>query len=1837
VLKFVLERGSRDAEAGSGAPRPVETLEDLLSASVAFDLETVIKDGKRSYLRDAAAFPADLPPEKARKRRNMSARAVEQELRCGRFAIGHNVAVHDIPELETFLGRKLDDLQLIDTLWLSPLAYPDHISHALKKAYLSETGLADPVKDTLETLELLRTEANALSTMDRDWLEVLRWLCGLGSEHIGYVTFFDVLLDRKSGALDKSIGATRPILETIERLFQGKVCMRGLHDQLARSYRVQNGWPLAWALSWVRHRAIRPAPAEWLIKGQLGFQATLDDLGRRRCSQSSCRRCREHETALDSMNRWFPPTEGATPRFQPPLDPRGIAYQQRVMDAGLGRRSALGILPTGTGKSRCFQVPALEQHERTGDLTVVVSPLKALMEDQASKAEEDGLPGVARLHGDLDMLEREEISASIREGRVALLYLSPESLGSRHTRSLLGSRRIGMWVFDEAHCIPAWGKGFRGDYRRAPKWVSECGAAGSDKATLLCLTATARPETQKDIQAAFKAEMGRSLAIIDGGSERPNLNYCVVPREGEIHEQLSEMLHNEKLLPEAGQAIIYAYSRSDTEELSEKLRSLGHRVACYHAGRSAQDRARVECDFNEGRLQVIVSTIAFGMGVDCPRVRLVLHTGPSASLEAYAQEAGRAGRDKKPATCILLHDTSEHDRRLGLCAQAHLHKEDMDAVLAYVLDIQRRVRRETNPFPPISLPYRDVAEDVLGYLKDSKYERAEELQKSRVDRIVDELEAHGLLRKVHAQTGFSSLRVKAEILTELQRHTASLSRTEAKIVEYLASQSSTGEEPQLPDDPAELAEICGLTQTTRPQILHKAVRSLRERRNLLHFDKTIDLTLGGARITTGMVSVWAQKIEAIAQAILDLFDERAAEEEELIDETREVAKGVASTARKPFQIALTALLQRAEGALEGGVRLTAKEALMLLEELRKQRLIGLKTMPAGLTRQLTIFAPQLEPEEMRARLEQHNAQCARVFRTLQKLCDNERHLSIEADSLANEVANFDMDVEGVWRTPDGGILTPGQSERTVRRHMRFLARIKVIDVAAGLYGNSEAVRVEIARRNSALSVRSYTQEMFRAGIETFQEDEIRQLHLMDGYARHVLEVPEDATDLLKAYFEKPAKQTLEAFFDGEELAVVRENRPAPVQRQIELRGRLDREQSKIVHDDTSLKDLLVLAGPGAGKTRVLVERIVWLVGVERVPPDQILALCYNRRAAEEIRKRLRAKSALGRSGAAVSVFTYHSFAMQVLGKSFAELSDDAISEEVNQSDAQADSGRRASAFDRILSDASVRLKRQRDDGGNLSDLILKRFRWIFVDEFQDVTEDSFALIKEISQQSQKKAAREARSTADLVDVRFIAVGDDDQNIYDFGGANGQHIRAFDQLFNTPEKMPELTWNYRSSGAILRTAADIISRCSDRLKTREIEIDPQRVDAPLQGNYHRRSDPDLGRVTILDNAKPNIESQAALTTAELLRLRTAVGKEDWRWASTAVLVRRRAHIPIVERALTGAGIEVSRDLQGLLPMARVKEAVLVRHWLERKERQGKVVAPDEVEQVASWLEKRFESRWADAVALWLRDYLRDHLDAIQGEAVEDDTDDEGIPAISPRIALEELVEWAHGWRPEQNGVTVLTAHSSKGLEFDNVVVCDCDWVHETSLSDTDRRLFYVAATRARHSLSLITSKMMGATKHMVAIDSSDYLARLGLPPHKPALDSPSRASLIPCSVRDVFLSFPAWNGPGCYQDSATMQHTEKVINRLKPGDRLRIRKVRDRRDLNPWHVHAPSGSGWHRIGKMRRGFNPGVPGDEIYAEVFALVSWLRTDSAEELQSRIFLERWFTVVPEWGPMR
>ncbi|MBA2765207.1 MAG: ATP-dependent DNA helicase RecQ [Thermoleophilaceae bacterium] len=314
--------------------------------------------------------------------------------------------------------------------------------------------------------------------------------------------------------------------------------------------------------------------------------------------------------------------------------------QREACEAALAGRDALVVMPTGSGKSLCYQLPALV----SSDLTVVVSPLVALMQDQVEVL-------TARGFGDRVALVNAQQDAAAnratieRAGSLRLLYVAPERFGSRGFIDALRERaRIGLFVVDEAHCVSQWGHDFRPDYFRLAERACAIGAR-----SLMASTATATPRVALDIVKRLGLREPASVAT---GFDRPNLSFVVV--RPSAHEKLGLLLGALRD-PASRPAIVYAGTRAGTEELAKSIRSeLGVEALPYHAGIDRDRRAATQRSFLANEIEVVVATNAFGMGVDKPNVRTVVHATVPSSLEAYYQEAGRGGRDGQPARALLL-------------------------------------------------------------------------------------------------------------------------------------------------------------------------------------------------------------------------------------------------------------------------------------------------------------------------------------------------------------------------------------------------------------------------------------------------------------------------------------------------------------------------------------------------------------------------------------------------------------------------------------------------------------------------------------------------------------------------------------------------------------------------------------------------------------------------------------------------------------------------------------------------------------------------------------------------------------------------------------------------------------------------------------------------------------------------------------------------------------------------------------------------------------------------------------------------------------------------------
>jgi ATP-dependent DNA helicase RecQ len=316
--------------------------------------------------------------------------------------------------------------------------------------------------------------------------------------------------------------------------------------------------------------------------------------------------------------------------------------QREAVEAAVAGRDVLVVMPTGSGKSLCYQLPALLRE----DLTIVVSPLVALMQDQVDALHARGLGDrVALVNAQQDGATNADALARACGGEVRLLYVAPERFSSPGFVDQIGQARIGLFVVDEAHCVSQWGHDFRPDYFRLADAARHLGAEA-----IVASTATATPQVAGDIVRRLSL---RDPVRVATGFDRPNLAFAVArPAPHEKRPMIAELLRQEEALP----AIVYAGTRAGSEELRDHLRTElgGPAVEMYHAGLERSARADVQRRFLADEVQVIVATNAFGMGVDKPNVRTVVHASVPASLEAYYQEAGRAGRDGAPARAVLL-------------------------------------------------------------------------------------------------------------------------------------------------------------------------------------------------------------------------------------------------------------------------------------------------------------------------------------------------------------------------------------------------------------------------------------------------------------------------------------------------------------------------------------------------------------------------------------------------------------------------------------------------------------------------------------------------------------------------------------------------------------------------------------------------------------------------------------------------------------------------------------------------------------------------------------------------------------------------------------------------------------------------------------------------------------------------------------------------------------------------------------------------------------------------------------------------------------------------------
>ncbi|MCC6212464.1 MAG: RecQ family ATP-dependent DNA helicase, partial [Burkholderiales bacterium] len=1056
--------------------------------------------------------------------------------------------------------------------------------------------------------------------------------------------------------------------------------------------------------------------------------------------------------------------------------------QQAIVEASMRGEPVLGILPTGTGKSICYQVPALSRYDKTGALTVVISPLVALMADQVAGLQARGISSCAAINGLLSMPERADVLDRVRLGETAILLIAPEQLRNRSVRKVLEQREIGAWVLDEAHCLSKWGHAFRPDYRYVGRFIREK-ARGGAAPPILCLTATAKLDVVQDIVAYFRKELVVDLRIFDGGASRTNLAFAVVPTSPEekwphLHQLLEEYLPEDT----PGGAIVYCATRKGTEDAAGFLRAKEERAGYFHGGLPPETKKNVQEQFIRGELRVLAATNAFGMGIDKPDVRLVIHADMPGSLENYLQEAGRAGRDRAPAQCVLLYTVEDVERQFGMSARSRLTSVEIQAILRALRRLDRKKR--------LNGVVVATAGEILAEEEDGTFERDTATDDTRVRTAVAWLEEATLLAREenHVEVFPSSLQVAsvAEAREKVEKHVglASYQGQLFKIVEVLIGARE--------DEGFTTDELMGIT----------GLNSEGVRRALQDLDR-----LGICRDDTALTAFVHQGVERSSQKRLG---EAAGLEIALLDELRERApelgKGEGSA------LHLRVLSQHLRDAGHG-------EALpeMLWRILRGLAADG-RSDAGGMG---SVRLRRFDAETVQVTLQREWQAIAKTAELRRAVAG--RLLEHLLACLPGGLRGTDLLAETTLGTLRGviedDVFLKAQLKDPVKaleRGLLWLHEQEVIRLNKGLAVFRTAMTIKLVPEK-----RGFGRSEFEP-LKLHYDEQVVQIHVMAEYVQRGLQSIAEAVRLTIDYFRLPREQFIRRWLPEREKELERQTTPESWRAIVESLGNPVQQRIVNYRGDGSL---LVLAGPGSGKTRVLVHRIAYLVRAMRENPRGIIALAYNRHAAVEIRRRL--ADLIGDDAKGVTVLTCHALAMRLAGLSFA--------------------GRAGVVDDEVLKTVIPRavalLKGEGlavEDADEQRERLLAGFRWILVDEYQDVGADQYELISALAGRTQQDAERK---------LSLFAVGDDDQNIYAFAGASVEFIRRFAEDYAS--KPAFLTDNFRSTAHIIAAANLMIEPARERMKAEHpIAVDRARAKAAAGGDWRSRDPVGQGRVQVL---------------------------------------------------------------------------------------------------------------------------------------------------------------------------------------------------------------------------------------------------------------------------------------------------------------------------------------------------------------------------------------------------
>lgn len=1214
------------------------------------------------------------------------------------FIAGHNFVTFDLGMLqETSLMPLMDSKIIVDTLPISLLLFNEKTFHHLPKNYKNEDDfLNDPVEDSKLSRKLFEQCIDNFLTLPRHRQIIF---FSLLSQNALFSGFFKAIQEK----VDLETLNNPMLAKAIEKLYATVIQNPSKIVDAVLNNPVELAYILALLTPDIEIKAHPPKilyDYPNIVPLQKGLCFNLDK------SLENLSVFSEEVFGFGSFNEF--------PRLNATLESGAMISQREIVEAALRDESFLAVLPTGGGKTFTFWLPALMKAKAYKSLTVVVSPLQALMRNHIDSFNKQvaNFTAVA-LSGYLSALERADVIDKVVNGEADVLYIAPESLRSNAIFSVLKNRLIERFVIDEAHCLSTWGHDFRHDYFYIGEFINDLLKVKPYQKSIpvSCFTATAKPNVMDDISSYIHDTLGFTLTRYLALPERKNLDYKAVPiaKKAEKYVRLLELLNAND-----GAALVYIPSSTKTcDEIAAQL-SLDiapKKVRSFHSKLESDVKMEILEQYVNNEIDVVVATTAFGMGVDKPNIKNVIHYEVSDSLENYAQEAGRGARDKNlRAMCPLLFDENDLDKHFASLNMSKVSASEVNAVF-------RVLKNQKTDL--VTMTTREIAKAANWDVEDSS-----QTYDIKVKTALLELEREGYIERRRNQVRFFADAVAQDSFELLREQCAEQKLSdddEMRLTLVLKSILGRGKPKAVQID--ELSHILGYEK-------EEIAASILKLKEMQIISDSKDLSLYIAKSAQQRY----ESIRSIELFLLEYFAKHDA--------------GVVSVRALNEALIQAGCIKSDDNKTE-----VIKELLKLWRQAKESFHFYRVNRQHD-----SWYAELIDYETLKKSVELKHMIASKVIEHFtSQIADGKKdEKSYIEFSLIQLHKELELSTPIVW----------------LDKVLLYLHVMHLLELAEGRF--IYYAPMNIHKSDKFDKKLKYTKAEYAIRMKPHYEQKVESIHIMGEYAARLQRDPKQALAFLKDYF----TDSYESFKRKYKLLKQTLTQPMTQKRYAKIFQGLSDEQQKIIEDKES-RAMMILAGPGSGKTKVLVHKIASLILKEDIKTDQFLMLTYSRTAVAEFKSRL--FELLGSMAYEIDIYTFHGYALQLIGRQVQELESGLLNHAVSAAAKQLRSGQIVAPFKSV----------------------------IVLDEFQDINADAFNLV-------------EAMVEAQEGDMRLVAVGDDDQCI--LGGVNQADVAFFKRY---AERFGEegyaqyaLTQNFRSDGVIVDLANHVSRQLQTRFKTQQ---------------------------------------------------------------------------------------------------------------------------------------------------------------------------------------------------------------------------------------------------------------------------------------------------------------------------------------------------------------------------------------------------------------------------------